>query len=212
MAKSFISEIGDRLGGTGVLNTDGEHVKVISAEYYKRTDDGVVTNLSIQEALDALASRPLYTRATSTFGTQDTCEFMDHNGEPYTGTRQSITLNNNSYTVASGLLTSTQCIDIRLNSTSFPMAVFILENMQASCHMYDGMMALRVFNGNTELRRMYPLETNPEVPTGGVIPFITSSYHIPLLFRDANVIEVHILGDSYSIHTNIGYTIESLSI
>lgn len=201
MAKSFISEIGDRLGGTGVLNTDGEHVKVISAEYYKRTDDGVVTNVSIQEALDALANRPMYTRATAAFGTQDTCEFIDdYTGEPYTGTRQSITLSNNSYTVASGLLTDTQCIDIRLNSTSFPMAVVILENLQASRHM----MALRVFNGNTELRRMYPLETNPEVPTGGAIPFITSSYYIPLLFRDANVIEVHILGDSYRIHTNIG--------
>lgn len=51
MAQSFISEIGDRLGGDRVANTEGEHVKTISAEYYKKTDNGVVTNVKIQDAL-----------------------------------------------------------------------------------------------------------------------------------------------------------------
>lgn len=51
MAQSFISEIGDRLGYDGVANTNGEHVKTISAEYYKKTDNGVVSNVKIQDAL-----------------------------------------------------------------------------------------------------------------------------------------------------------------
>lgn len=53
MAQSFISEIGDQLGGDGVANTEGEHVKIISAEYYKRIDNGVVTNVRIQDAISS---------------------------------------------------------------------------------------------------------------------------------------------------------------
>jgi len=57
MAESFISELGDRLGGEGVENTVGEHVKILSPKHYQRTDNGVVTNPSIQEAIDNLAQR-----------------------------------------------------------------------------------------------------------------------------------------------------------
>ena len=53
MAQSFISEIGDQLGGDGVANTEGEHVKIISAEYYKRIDNGVVSNVRIQDAISS---------------------------------------------------------------------------------------------------------------------------------------------------------------
>ena len=53
MAQSFISELGDRLGGDGVTNTNGEHVKTISAEYYKRIDNGVVSNVRIQDAISS---------------------------------------------------------------------------------------------------------------------------------------------------------------
>ena len=56
MAQSFISEIGDRLGYDGVANTNGEHVKTISAEYYKRNDDSTVSNERIQDALDGKAA------------------------------------------------------------------------------------------------------------------------------------------------------------
>ena len=56
MAQSFISEIGDRLGYDGVANTNGEHVKTISAEYYKRNDDSTVSNARIQDALDGKAA------------------------------------------------------------------------------------------------------------------------------------------------------------
>ena len=55
MAQSFISELGDRLGGDGVANTEGEHVKTISAEYYKRNDSGTVSNQSLQSAIDGKA-------------------------------------------------------------------------------------------------------------------------------------------------------------
>ena len=53
MAQSFISEIGDQLGGDGVANTEGEHVKIISAEYYKRIDNDVVSNVRIQDAISS---------------------------------------------------------------------------------------------------------------------------------------------------------------
>lgn len=55
MAQEFVSEIGDRLS-EGLSNTEGAHVKTISAEYYKRTANGTVTNELIQEALDGKAA------------------------------------------------------------------------------------------------------------------------------------------------------------
>lgn len=56
MAQSFISELGDKLGGEGVENTEGNHVKTLSPKYYQRTDNGVVSNVSIQDAIDGLSS------------------------------------------------------------------------------------------------------------------------------------------------------------
>lgn len=55
MAQEFVSEIGDRLS-EGLSNTEGAHVKTISAEFYKRTMNGTVTNELIQEALDGKAA------------------------------------------------------------------------------------------------------------------------------------------------------------
>ena len=65
MAQSFISELGDKLGGQDVENTEGKHVKIISPEYYKRTDNGVVSNVSIQTAIDGLASPKVKYRKTT---------------------------------------------------------------------------------------------------------------------------------------------------
>lgn len=56
MAESFISELGDRLGGSDVEATDGKHVKTIAPVYYTRTDNNVVSHPSIQEAIDGLSS------------------------------------------------------------------------------------------------------------------------------------------------------------
>lgn len=56
MAESFISELGDRLGGNNVEATDGNHVKTIAPVYYTRTDNNVVSHPSIQEAIDSLSS------------------------------------------------------------------------------------------------------------------------------------------------------------
>lgn len=57
MAIEFVSQIGDREGVQGVSNTDGAHVKTISAEYYKRTENGVVTNELIQDAIDSISPK-----------------------------------------------------------------------------------------------------------------------------------------------------------
>lgn len=56
MAQSFISELGDKLGGNDVEATDGKHVKTIAPVYYTRTDNNVVSHPSIQEAIDGLSS------------------------------------------------------------------------------------------------------------------------------------------------------------
>lgn len=56
MAQQFVSTIGDKLGGQGVEDTSN-HVLTLSPKYYQRTDNGVVTNPSIQEAIDNLAQR-----------------------------------------------------------------------------------------------------------------------------------------------------------
>ena len=57
MAQSYIQEIGDRLGGNGVPNTDGVHVKIIAPAVYTRVDSGAVSHPSIQEAIDSLAEK-----------------------------------------------------------------------------------------------------------------------------------------------------------
>ena len=57
MAQSYIQEIGDKLGGEGVSNTNGNHVKIIAPAVYTRTDDGVVSHPSIQDAIDNISPK-----------------------------------------------------------------------------------------------------------------------------------------------------------
>ena len=84
MAASYVSEIGDALGGEGVENTNGAHVKILSPKYYQRTDNGVVSNVSIQDAIDGLASPKVKYKTTiiqhtvtASDVTQDECPFSD---------------------------------------------------------------------------------------------------------------------------------------
>ena len=83
MAQSFISELGDKLGGQDVANTEGGHVKIIAPVYYTRTDDNVVSHPTIQEAIDGISPKVKYkttiVQHTVTAGdvTQDECPFTD---------------------------------------------------------------------------------------------------------------------------------------
>jgi hypothetical protein len=83
MAPEFVSEIADRLGVEGVSNMDGAHVKTISAEYYKRTENGVVTNELIQEAIDNISPKVKYKKTvvqhtiTADDVTHEKCPFAD---------------------------------------------------------------------------------------------------------------------------------------
>ena len=52
MAKTFISELGDRYGGEGVSN-ESAHVNVIAPYFYTRNDSGNISHPSIQESIDA---------------------------------------------------------------------------------------------------------------------------------------------------------------
>lgn len=64
MAESYISELGDRLGGNDVEATDGKHVKTIAPVYYTRTDNNVVSHPSIQEAIDGISPKVKYSKTT----------------------------------------------------------------------------------------------------------------------------------------------------
>ena len=83
MAQEFVSQIGDREGGQGVSNADGAHVKTISAEYYKRTENGVVTNELIQDAIDNISPKVKYKNTivqhtvTADDVTNEECQFAD---------------------------------------------------------------------------------------------------------------------------------------
>lgn len=83
MAQEFVSEIGDKLGVEGVSNSDGAHVKTISAEYYKRTENGVVTNELIQDAIDNISPKAKYKKTIVTHTvtaddvTNEECPFSD---------------------------------------------------------------------------------------------------------------------------------------
>ena len=83
MAQEFVSELGDKMGVQGVSNTDGAHVKTISAEYYKRVEDGAVTNERIQDAIDSISSKVKYKKTvvqhtlTAEDVTQEKCPLAD---------------------------------------------------------------------------------------------------------------------------------------
>ena len=55
MAVEFVSELSDKLGKNNTAANLPKHIKVISAPNYQRTDNGVVTNPSLQTALDGKA-------------------------------------------------------------------------------------------------------------------------------------------------------------
>lgn len=82
MAIEYVSEIGDKLS-EGLSNTDGAHVKTISAEYYKRTTNGTVTNELIQDAIDNISPKVKYKKTvvqhtlTAQDVTQEKCPFTD---------------------------------------------------------------------------------------------------------------------------------------
>lgn len=83
MAQSYIQEIGDKLGGNGVSNTNGEHVKIIAPAVYTRTDDGVVSHPSIQDAIDNVTPKAKYKKTIVTHTvtaddvTNQECPFSD---------------------------------------------------------------------------------------------------------------------------------------
>ena len=56
MAIEYVSELGDKLSNNNTAANLPKHIKVISAPNYQRTDNGVVTNPSLQTTLDSKAA------------------------------------------------------------------------------------------------------------------------------------------------------------
>ena len=83
MATEYISELGDKLSKNSTAENLPGHIKVISAPNYMRVDNGVVSNPSIQEAIDNIAPKVKYKKTTvqhtitSTDVTQEKSTFSD---------------------------------------------------------------------------------------------------------------------------------------
>lgn len=65
MAIEYVSELGDKLSNNNTAANLPKHIKVISAPNYQRTDNGVVTNPSLQTALDGKAPTAHASTATT---------------------------------------------------------------------------------------------------------------------------------------------------
>lgn len=65
MAIEYVSELGDKLSKSNTAENLPGHIKVISAPNYMRVDNGVVSNPSIQDAIDGLASPKLKNEKTT---------------------------------------------------------------------------------------------------------------------------------------------------
>lgn len=83
MATEYISELGDKLSKNSAAESLPKHIKVISAPNYRRVDNGVVTNPSIQDAIDGISPKVKYKKTTvqhtitSDEATQEKCQFSD---------------------------------------------------------------------------------------------------------------------------------------
>ena len=140
-----------------------------------------------------------YTRATASFG------------EPVFVTdrfKQSITIQNNTYTVGSGIIAypegygydgyKTKRLDVVINA-DFPMAILKLENLNLELE------EIHVFNGNTELQQLYPIAVKLDKNNGYYDGNEYASY-AHSNFGQANIVEIHILGDTYTILSSVGAT------
>lgn len=83
MAVEYVSELSDKLGKNNTAESLPKHVKVISAPNYMRVDNGVISNPSIQEAIDGISPKVKYKKTTvqhtitSAEATQEKCPFSD---------------------------------------------------------------------------------------------------------------------------------------
>ena len=84
MAIEYVSELGDKLSKSNTAENLPGHIKVISAPNYMRVDNGVVSNPSIQDAIDGLSSPKVKYKTTiiqhtvtASDVTQDECPFAD---------------------------------------------------------------------------------------------------------------------------------------
>lgn len=137
-----------------------------------------------------------YTRATASFG------------EPVFITnryKQTIIIQNNTYTIGSGIIPypddegyKTKRLDVAINA-DFPMAVLKLENLNLELE------EIHVFNGNTELQQLYPTAIKLDEPN---LYYYGNEYasYAHSNFGQASIVEIHILGDTYTILSSVGAT------
>ena len=168
-----------------------------------------------------------YTRATAAFGEQYS--------KPYpwwpegSGKTQDITVANNSYTTATNFIPAYRYYDAGEDddievkgsnmfvinvSADFPMAIVRLELSKCAEWLPEGAnsfsfdlayhpdYAIMVKNGNKTLKRLYPLAIDYQASE--------ASYTYNNLCQ-AEVIEVHILGDSFTIFSSNG-PVDGLSV
>lgn len=163
-------------------------------------------------------SQSLYTRTTAGFGEQQTVPSPI--SPEFNVLKQEINISNNTYTIATGFIpdsyedvvegetiTGSEILSINMNC-DFPMAIVRLEKSATSGwipqdYLFDGynMHWIKVKNNNIELTRLYPLPIDKDFAVDACL----ASYS-EWNYRQADVIEIHILGDSFNIQTSVGVT------
>jgi len=158
---------------------------------------------------------------------RDTAEFGEVYQAPainpeYTFNYQAVTVANNTYTIANGFkpyikyqdsegtineIIATDAMAIHI-SGDFPMAVVcikdrpeMIENLPAGSELIDSryvLRAIRVFNGDNELKRVYPVTIDNDTENQPQVSYSLKN------FAHAERIEIHILGDTYTIYSDIG--------
>lgn len=187
----------------------------------KTTTDGATIDINIpfDEFGGGGGSSSPYTRDTAEFG--EVYQAPAINPE-YTWSYQDVTVANNTYTIANGFkpyisyhdsddefieLGATNAMAIHI-SGDFPMAIVcikdrpeMIENLPAGSELYQSfydLLAIRVFNGDRELKRVYPLTV-----ANDTYEKQQASYGVNNL-ANAERIEIHILGDTYTIYSDVG--------
>ena len=190
----------------------------------KTTTDGATTDINIpfdEFGGGGGGSNSPYTRDTAEFGEVYSAPATN---PKYTWSYQDVTVANNTYTIANGFkpylayhdsedefieIAATDAMVVRI-SGDFPMAIVcikdrpeMIENIPAGSSFYDSfyeLIAIRVFNGDRELKRVYPLTI-----ANDTVEKQQASYGVNNLAH-AERIEIHILGDTFTVYSDVGET------
>lgn len=162
------------------------------------TEGQVLTKTANGVAWDTPSGGGGYTRASASF----TNMYME-NEQSW----QDLNVQNNTYTsvVWDNLDYGADHLKVKLPSgTDFPMCIikFDVRTIAVNPNFED----IKVYNGTTQLTRIYPLQMLDGKRNLGDYEGLIASYSEYPFLRKGGYMEIHILGDSYMLYNNVGMT------